>query len=132
MVGLLQLSPHTRVLLERPNIVSPPITAYDNQQECQSLNELDRIQDNEDRLYVEALLIRERILLPKKSERLFQPLLKRAMVLAERTEFDRCLNLLFHTFYLYQQMELRTGLHHFVWIFCRMLNANVPIRADHF
>ncbi|CAF3389972.1 unnamed protein product [Rotaria sp. Silwood1] len=132
MIQLLRLSLRTRLLLERPKTISPPITAYDNQQECQSLNELDGIQNNNDRLYVEALLIRERILLPQKSENLFPPLLKRAIVLAELAEFDRCLNLLLHTFYLYQQMELRTSLHRFVWIFCRMLDVKVPINADRF
>ncbi|CAF1573840.1 unnamed protein product [Rotaria magnacalcarata] len=132
MVNLLRISLRARILFNRPKIVSQAIPAYDNQRECQSESELDQIAYDNDRLYVEALLIRERILLPRKDAKLFQPLLEHAIVLAERVKFDLCLNLLIHTFYLYQQMEICTGLHRFVWMFCRMLNANIPINPTRF
>ena len=45
--------------------------------ECQSIDELDQIENNDDRLYIEALLIQERILLPEKDEKLFTPLFNR-------------------------------------------------------
>ena len=132
MTRLLCMSLRQRVLHERLKTISRPIAAYNYQQECQSNAELDLIQHNYDRLYIEALLIRERILLPRKNTTLFEPLFERAILLAEQAEFDRSLSLLLHTFQLYQQMNLSNDLHRFVWLFCRMMAANVSIRGDQF
>lgn len=132
MVRLLRLSLHGRMLFENTKTVSQSIPAYNGQQECQSITELDQIQQDLDRLYTEALLIRERILLPRKDVSLFSPLLKRAITLAETKDFNRCLHLMLHTFYLYQQMELPTRLDRFVWVFSKMLDSNATFDINIF
>ncbi|CAF1334336.1 unnamed protein product [Rotaria sordida] len=132
MRTLLKQSLIKRVLLNIPKEVAQPISAYEFQQECQSIDEFDQIQYNVDRLYLEALLIRERILLPEKEETFFSPLYQRGFVLVERGEFYQCFNLWFHIFQLYQRMELETNLQSFVWLFCRMLAAGIPIPVDQF
>ncbi|CAF2704452.1 unnamed protein product [Rotaria sp. Silwood2] len=132
MLNILRQSIQSRLLFNIPKNVAEPIAAYDFYKECQSIDELNQIEHDNNRLYIEALLIRERILKPRKSLSLFTPLLDRVILLVEKKEFDRGLHLAFHTFHLYQQMRLDTNLHRFVWIFCRILTANVPFPVDHF
>ena len=45
-----------------PKNVLPPIHTYDNRIECQSISELERIRGDPDLLYLEACMVRERIL----------------------------------------------------------------------
>ncbi len=42
-----------------------PIGVYNCEQECQTIEQLDQIKDNRDRIFIETLLIRERIALSK-------------------------------------------------------------------
>ncbi|CAF4077551.1 unnamed protein product [Rotaria sp. Silwood2] len=77
MVHLLRLALDKRALLNIPKIVSEPIIAYNFQLECQSVDELEQIQHDNDRLYIEALLIHERIFLATMNEKLFDPLFER-------------------------------------------------------
>ncbi|CAF4213744.1 unnamed protein product [Rotaria sp. Silwood2] len=112
--------------------VAQPIAAYAFYQECQTIEEFNKIEHDNERLYIEALMIRERILVPEKDETLFKPLLVIGDKLVERGQFERCLHLWEHTFYLYQNMDLETGLHRFVWLFCRMLSINVHISPQRF
>jgi len=109
-----------------------PIAAYNFQQECQTIDEFEKIQHDHHRLYIEALLIRERILLPKKLVSLCEPLLIYGQNLVEQGAFEQCLRLWHHTFYLYQNMNFETSLHRFVWLFCKMIMANVFIPPDLF
>ncbi|CAF3395735.1 unnamed protein product [Rotaria socialis] len=125
MMRLLQQSIQRREQFNVPKTIIEPVAAYDFHKECQSIDELDKIKHDRDRLYIEALLIQERLLLPVKDVKLFEPLLTRVIVLVERNEFDRALHLALHTFHLYQQLKLETKIHRFVWIFCRILHANV-------
>lgn len=113
-------------------IIAQPIAAYAFQQECQTIDELIQIEHNHDRLYLEALIIRERLLVSEKNESLFKPLLLHGDRLVERGQYELCLHLWEHTFYLYQNMDLETGLHRFVWIFCKMLRNNIPIVPQRF
>ncbi|CAF0780577.1 unnamed protein product [Adineta steineri] len=110
-----------------PGSIMEPIKAYNHQQECQTIEEFDQIQNDPDRLYIEALLIRERILMPKKDKELCAPLLERGEKLIKQRNFESCLHLWEHTFHLYQNMGYATSLDRFVWVFCKMLIANVPI-----
>ncbi|CAF3531786.1 unnamed protein product [Adineta steineri] len=110
-----------------PESVMVPIKAYNHQQECQTIEEFDQIQNDPDRLYIEALLIRERILMSKKDKELCAPLLERGEEFLNQGDFESCLHLWEHTFHLYQNMGYETSLDRFVWVFCKMLIANVPI-----
>ncbi|CAF1011495.1 unnamed protein product [Rotaria sordida] len=112
--------------------IAQPIAAYAFYQECQIIEEFNKIEHDNERLYIEALIIRERILVPEKDETLFKPLLIIGDKLVEQEQFERCIHLWEHTFYLYQNMNLETGLHRFVWLFCRMLSANAYISPQRF
>lgn len=113
-------------------ILAEPIPAYDFHRECRTMEEFEQIENNYDRLYIEALIIRERIMFPQKSLSLCEPLLFYGQRLAGQGQFVHCLHLWEHTFHLYQDMGHETSLHRFVWTFCKMLAANVPIPGELF
>ena len=52
--------------------------------------------------------------------------------MVEKGQYERCLYLWEHAFHLYQNMELETGLHRFVWLFCKMLANQIPISPQRF
>jgi ankyrin repeat protein len=132
MFSLMRKIFQIRKIKNRPKLIAQPIAAYGFHQECQTIEELDKIQHDNERLYIEALIIRERILVPEKDETLFKPLLLCGDKLVERGQFERCLDLWEHTFYLYQNMNIETGLHRFVWLFCKMLSTKVHISPERF
>jgi hypothetical protein len=121
-----------RTELNIPKNIAEPIVVYDFQQECQSIDELNQIQDNEDRLYIEALLIQERILLTHKDEKLFTLLFDRATTLVEKGQFDHCLDLILHIFHLSQQFKSHNYSNQFFWLFYDMFNSKIPIPVDRF
>lgn len=132
MLRLMRKIFEIRKIKNYPKIIAQPIAAYSFQQECQTIEELYQIQYDNERLYTEALIIRERILVGEKNELLFKPLLVRGDKLVERGQFELCLHLWEHTFYLYQNMDLETGLHRFVWLFCKMVSLKIPISPQRF
>ncbi|CAF3090375.1 unnamed protein product [Rotaria socialis] len=132
MVNLMRKSFKIREARYCPKIIMKPVTAYNFETECQTLKEFDKIQDDHDRLFIEALLIRERILLPKKLKGLCEPLLMFGEKLIEKGDYESCIRLWEHTFYLYQLMNHETSLHRFVWIFCKMLATHVSISPQLF
>ncbi|CAF5010358.1 unnamed protein product [Rotaria sp. Silwood1] len=86
MYNLLEQSLIKRLLLNIPKEVASPIAAYEFQRECQSIDELELIQHDADRLILEALLIQERILLPEKDKTLLLSLHQRGITLVEREQ----------------------------------------------
>ncbi len=132
MLSLMRKIIEIRTIKNLPKIIAQPIAAYGFQQECQTIEELNAIQHDNDRLYIETLIIRERLLVPEKNEALFKPLLLRGDKLVDRGQYEYCLHLWEHTFHLYQNMNLETGLHRFVWLFCKMLSNNSPISPQRF
>lgn len=132
MARLMRRAFEIRKMRNISKVIASPIAAYAFHRECQTIEEFESIQHDTDRLYIEALIIRERLLVPEKKDSLFKPLLVYGDKLVERGEYDLCLHLWEHTFYLYQNMDLETGLHRFVWLFCKMLGKNVPISSERF
>ncbi|CAF3729597.1 unnamed protein product [Rotaria sp. Silwood1] len=132
VIQILQHSFIKRSQLNITKVVAEPITVYDFKQECQSIDELDQIKHNEDRLYIEALLIQERVFLSRKDEKLFTPLFERATALIEKDEFDRCLDLTLHIFHLCQQFEVQNCRQQFFWVFYNMFNSKMSIPVDRF
>ncbi|CAF1605874.1 unnamed protein product, partial [Didymodactylos carnosus] len=72
--------------------VLPPSETYENHIECNTLEELKLIQHNADSLFMEAFVVRERILGPK-HETLIPNLLYRGAAYADQKRFDRCFSL---------------------------------------
>jgi hypothetical protein len=129
---LLRLALQHRELIHIPTVCIQSTAAYDYKQECQTIDELNDIEDDPNRIYIETLLIRERILLSRKNITIIKPLHHYGDMLEARGEYDKCLHVWIRMFYLYQQMEMGTILHRFVWLFCKMLTADQPIPVAHF
>jgi ankyrin repeat protein len=121
-----------RIQFNIPKSISEPAALYDFQQECQTIDELDHIQEDDDRLYVEALLIEERVLLAEKDEISLTWLFDRAMILVEKGAFDHCLDLVMHIFRLSQRSKSQPSLKQYFWIFYNMFKSKVPIPVDRF
>ena len=121
-----------RTELNIPKNIVQPIVVHDFQEECQSIDEFNQIQNNEDRLYIEALLIEERICLASKDEKLLTSLFDRANTSIEKGQFDRCLDLILHIFHLSQQFESYNYSKQFFWLFYNMFNSNIPISVNRF
>ncbi|CAF4469055.1 unnamed protein product [Rotaria sp. Silwood2] len=132
VIQILRHSFIKRTQLNISKIIAEPIAVYDFQKECQSIDEFDQIQHNADRLYIEALLIQERILLLRKDESLFTLLFEQANELIGKGEFDRCLDLTLHIFHLCQQFEVHNCHQQFFWVFYTMFNSKMPIPVDRF
>ncbi|CAF0969371.1 unnamed protein product [Adineta ricciae] len=109
-----------------------PIIAYNYQQECQTIEEFDEIQHDYDRVYIEVLLIQERILTPMRKRSVYRSLSSYGNHLVKRGDFEFCLHLWEHTFYLYQSMGYETSLPCFLWAFCEMITQRVPIPSELF
>jgi ankyrin repeat protein len=126
---LLRVALQQRQLLQMSKICIQSMDIYDYQQECQTIDELDRIKANRDRMFIETLLIRERIYSSRKNITVIKPLENYGDRLTYKKEFDKCLNLYIHMFYLYQQIDMNNDLARFVWLFCKMLTENriIPI-----
>lgn len=132
MIDFIRKSLTIREARNIPKVIMQPIIAYNFAKECQTLEELEIIQNDYERLFIEALLIRERILLPRKVKGLCEPLLTYGEKLVENGDFERCILLWEHVFHLYQSMNYETSLHRFVWVFCKMLATATPISPSLF
>ena len=104
-----------------PKVCIESIAAYDYQQECQTVDQLDSIKDDPHRIFIETLLIRERIVKPLRSY---------GDSLIKKEQFRKGLNVWTYVFDFYQRMNMDTILHRFVCLFCQMLkaNENIPVR----
>ena len=129
---ILKIAIQRRNELNLPKICMRPIAAYDYQQECQTFEEVDSIKNDPQKIFIETLLIRERISLSRNDISIVKPLHSYGDALIKRKQFKKCLDVWIHMFYLYQRMNIRTMLHRFVWLFCRMVEANKKIPVDWF
>lgn len=110
-----------------------PIVAYNYDRECQTIDELNLIENDHQRIIIEIILIRERFFKSQKDVKIMRTLLdKYGDWLVSKAEFDTCRHVLIHLFYLYQQVGESTTLHRFVWLFCKMLTLNQIIPAQSF
>ena len=83
-------------------------------------------------MYVEALLIQERILLNDKDNKLLSWLFDRAMALVTKGQFDQCLDVVLHIFHLSQRNEYQPSLKQYFWIFYTMFKSKEPIPNNRF
>ena len=129
MLSILKMATERRVRLNIPKVSIEAIAVYDYQRECQTLDELDSIKDDRDRIYIETLLIRERIALSRPEKYIVESLQLYGDSLVEHEQYEKAFNWWIYTFYLYDRINLHTELAQFVWLFCRMLteNATVPV-----
>jgi hypothetical protein len=85
---------------------SIPCEAYEFQKECQTLNELASIRDNENTIRMHALLVSERILFERSEiKRLIPMIMKQSDIYKMHREFHRCLQLRIHAYQLLIQTK---------------------------
>ena len=106
MLSILQMAIERRVVLNMTKVCLEVIAVYDYHQECQTVDELDSIKDDAHRIFIETLLIRERIALSRNDISLIKPLHSYGDSLVKKGQLNKSLN---------------------VWLFCRMLRANKRI-----
>ncbi|KAF2904721.1 hypothetical protein ILUMI_01458 [Ignelater luminosus] len=110
----------------------PPINAYENWIECQTLQELEAIARNPNALHMEALTIRERIL-GRHNPEVPHPVIFRGAVFADNARFDRCIELWLHALELRQlnNVSVVKDLLRFAQVFSQMLHVGVELAYNH-
>lgn len=83
----------------------PPVPAYENWIESQTVQDLQAIQFNHNSIHMEALTIRERIL-TRKCPDVAHPVVYRGAVCADNGRFDRCESLWLHALELRQSNKV--------------------------
>lgn len=106
---------------------------FNNQQECQTIDDLKQIEFNFDRLYIEALLVRER-LLGSTNEEYRYSLCYRGAILADSGQDHIGLEYWIYELYLCQQYEIPLDAKHlrrFVSLFSGILSKKrtLPVEA---
>uniref|UniRef100_A0A1B0C9Y2 Putative ankyrin repeat protein n=1 Tax=Lutzomyia longipalpis TaxID=7200 RepID=A0A1B0C9Y2_LUTLO len=109
--------------------LEPPIAAYDNWVECQTVAEMQAIRHNANSIYMEALAVRERIL-GRKFPDLVSPVVYHGAVCADHGRFDRCENLWHHALFLRQSngYPVARDLQRFAQLFAQMFTIRYPLR----
>ena len=132
VLSILKMAIERRLRLNIAKFLLEAIPIYDYQRECQTVDELDSIKDDPHRIYIETLLIRERIALSRPEKYIVEPLQYHGITLVEHEQYEKAFNWWIHTFYLYDRINLHTELAQFVWLFCRMLSTNGTIPVERF
>uniref|UniRef100_T1JE69 Protein fem-1 homolog B n=1 Tax=Strigamia maritima TaxID=126957 RepID=T1JE69_STRMM len=106
----------------------PYVEAYENHTECRTVEELEAISANDNKLHMESLVIRERILGSHNPE-VPHPVIFRGAVFADCCKFDRCIELWMHALRLRQNSRLSVAkdLLRFVQVFCQMIHVGVDL-----
>lgn len=106
--------------------VLPPMKAYQEKAECQTLEELTSIQNDPHAIHMEGLIMRERILKPTNTELRF-PIRYRGAVFADSANFELCISLWKHAMDIGQQNDIVIvdDLKIFGDFFCHMIQRKV-------
>ena len=131
-VELLEISLEYRQRTGQRKVCPPPLSVYDYQQECQTVDELKSIADKHDRIFVEYLLVQDRLLPLDQRQKMLEILEEYSVMLVEKKRFNICLDLCHHHFDLTEQNDGRPSLHLFVWLICEMLSSNQRLCIDRF
>jgi Fem-1 family protein b len=108
---------------------------FNHRQECQTIDQLKELQSNSNQMYIEALLIRERLLGPKNG-RYRHSLRYRGALLVDDGQFYAGLTLWMYELALHQQYSIdidKENLRQFLSIFSSMISASlvIPIESLH-
>ncbi|XP_053983870.1 protein fem-1 homolog B [Hylaeus volcanicus] len=105
-----------------------PVKAYDNWRECETLENLKSVMNNQNAFHMESLAIRERILGPH-NPRVPNQIIFRGAVFGDQGKHDRCIDLWLHALYLKQlnNVTVVKDLLRFARVFSQMIHAGVDI-----
>jgi hypothetical protein len=116
-----------------PKILSEStIEIFNNRQECQTVGELEELRLNPENMYIEALLVRERLFGPASGVYRCS-VINRGVILAENAQFDRSIALWLYDLELCCQYSISIDpedLRRFVFVFSDMIrqSAAIPIQ----
>uniref|UniRef100_A0A1B6C2I3 Protein fem-1 homolog B n=1 Tax=Clastoptera arizonana TaxID=38151 RepID=A0A1B6C2I3_9HEMI len=110
----------------------PPVPAYGDWVECQTLVELEAIKHNSNALHMECLAIRERIL-GRHNPEVPHSVIFRGAVFADHARFDICIKLWLHALYLCQlnKVSVVKDLLRFAQVFSQMIHVGVELSFNH-
>jgi Fem-1 family protein b len=111
---------------------STTIEIFNNRQECQTVDQLKELRSNSENMYIEALLVRERLLGPT-SEKYQYSVIYRGAVLADNAEYDRAVALWLYELELHQQYSIAIDPKHlrqFPSIYSEMVYKSSPISIE--
>lgn len=113
------------------NIQSTPVEAFDNRQECQTFEQLENIRYNFENMYIEALMIVERIFGPT-NQRYHDALTYRGAELADFGEYQKALNIWIYELHLcreYSTSISHNQLRETVSLISQMLTQSVSVSS---
>ncbi|CAC5398415.1 FEM1B [Mytilus coruscus] len=102
----------------------PPVPAYENVNECQTLEDLQKIKGQRNAIHMQALTVKERILGEDNPE-VASALIYRGAVYADSARFSRCIELWFHALKLRQKNKssVSKDLLRFAQVFSQMIHV---------
>ncbi|CAF1195039.1 unnamed protein product [Rotaria sp. Silwood1] len=74
-----------RLAIQSPKVCRQPLAIYNYYQECQTIEELNSIKTDSNRIWIEVLLVLERILIPRKDPKLAKIFEQQPLTSAEQT-----------------------------------------------
>ncbi|KAG5677884.1 hypothetical protein PVAND_007601 [Polypedilum vanderplanki] len=109
--------------------LKPPVPAYENWIESNTLQELVAIQYNHNSLHMEALTIRERVL-GEHCPEVAHPVVFRGAVSADQGRFDRCIALWLHALELRKKnnITVQRDLLRFAQLFSQMIHVETELK----
>ncbi len=111
--------------------VQPPIPAYENRKECETVEELECIKEDHNALHMESLILRERILGEDNIE-IPHPVIFRGAVFADSARFDRCIELWRRALRLRQKngRSVSKDILRFAQVFSQMVHVGAVIAPE--
>lgn len=94
---------------------------WNNERECQTMEEFESIFHDEKRRKIEYLLIQNRLRANLKDVTIFRSLENYAVGLGLENKFDQCFDFCLYIHEIDEQMEANFGFHVFIWLFCRII-----------
>jgi ankyrin repeat protein len=132
MIWLLRISLEYRQRTGHSKVLSPPLSIYDYQQECQTVDELDGIVNDHDRMLIEFLLIHDRLRSHDHRSIIIQLLNEYTGMMVAEGRFDLCFDLCHYIFDLIDAYGEDPTLHRFIWLMCEMLSRDHRLPVDRF
>jgi ankyrin repeat protein len=131
-VKLLRISLEYRQRTGQRKFRPPPLSIYDYQQECQTVDELERITNDRDRIFIEFLLIQDRLRSHDHQSKMTQLFEEYSLMLVAKKRFDLCFDVCHRSFDLAEQSDQYPSLHLFIWLICEMFSADHCLPVDRF
>jgi hypothetical protein len=113
-------------------VCPPALEIYEYQEECQTIDELEKIVDDRQRMIIELVLIQDRLQSLKRKSSRIQLLEEYSEILVAKKRFDKCLDVCHHHLDLDAQYDGDSSLYLFIWLFCAILSSDHLLTIDRY